>query len=114
MRATVVRGHTLGVSFGNPLSVEPSLDVFNEEAYKSIDFAILVARIYGIKLLIPLVDNVNGNVHPPMELTLLTLRVIAVVQLVSWWEIPIHRMARYVSCSFLTSHTDLAHGNPIM
>lgn len=59
MHATVVRGHTLGVSFGTPLSVETALDVFNDEAYEAIDFAILVARIYGIKLLIPLVDNVR-------------------------------------------------------
>ncbi|KAA1472200.1 glycoside hydrolase [Dentipellis sp. KUC8613] len=59
MHGTTVRGHTLGISVGNPLSVEPSLDVFNEEAYEAIDFAILAARIYGIKLLIPLVDNYN-------------------------------------------------------
>ena len=49
MRGTTIRGHTLGISVGNPLSVEPSLDVFNEAAYESIDFAISVARIYGIK-----------------------------------------------------------------
>ncbi|TFY71901.1 hypothetical protein EVG20_g1114 [Dentipellis fragilis] len=59
MHGTTVRGHTLGISVGNPLSVEPSLDVFNNEAYEAIDFAILAARIYGIKLLIPLVDNYN-------------------------------------------------------
>ena len=59
MHATAIRGHTLGVSFGNPLSIEPALDVWNDDAYESIDFAILVARIYGIKLLIPLVDNVS-------------------------------------------------------
>lgn len=63
MRATVIRGHTLGISFGTPLSVETALDVFNDDAYKSIDFAILVARIYGIKLLIPLVDNVSDYSH---------------------------------------------------
>lgn len=50
MRGTAVRGHTLGISVGNPLSVEPELDVFNEAAYESIDFAIAVARIYGIKV----------------------------------------------------------------
>lgn len=49
MRGTAVRGHTLGISVGNPLSVEPDLDVFNEAAYESIDFAITVARVYGIK-----------------------------------------------------------------
>ncbi|KAF8588241.1 glycoside hydrolase family 5 protein [Ramaria rubella] len=59
MRGTTIRGHTLGISVGNPLSVEPSLDVFNEAAYESIDFAIMVARIYGLKLVIPLIDNYN-------------------------------------------------------
>ncbi|KAH8118194.1 glycoside hydrolase [Phellopilus nigrolimitatus] len=62
MRGTAVRGHTLGISVGNPLSVEPSLDVFNEDAYDSIDFAILAARFIrnqGSCLLIPLVDNYN-------------------------------------------------------
>lgn len=59
MRGTTIRSHTLGISVGNPLSIEPSLDVFNDAAYESIDFAILAARIYGIKLLIPLVDNYN-------------------------------------------------------
>ncbi|THH09858.1 hypothetical protein EW146_g8551 [Bondarzewia mesenterica] len=44
MQGTSVRGHTLGISVGNPLSVEPSLDVFNEDAYESIDFTILAAR----------------------------------------------------------------------
>ena len=62
MGGTAVRGHTLGISVGNPLSVEPSLDVFNNDAYESIDFAILAARVYGIKLLIPLVDNVSLHI----------------------------------------------------
>ncbi|TDL25766.1 glycoside hydrolase [Rickenella mellea] len=59
MLGTTVRGHTLGISVGNPLSVEPSLGVFNNAAYEAIDFAILVARIYNVKLYIPLVDNYN-------------------------------------------------------
>lgn len=79
MGGTAVRAHTLGVSFGNALSVEPSLDVFNEKAYAAIDFAVVAAKLYGIKvsavmpiidssskadrittqLLIPLVDNVG-------------------------------------------------------
>lgn len=50
MHGSMVRGHTLGISVGNPLSVEPSLDVFNNAAYESIDFAILAARVYGIKV----------------------------------------------------------------
>lgn len=46
MRGTTTRG----IFVRNPLSIEPSLDVFNEAAYESIDFAILAARIYGIKV----------------------------------------------------------------
>jgi hypothetical protein len=53
MGGIAVRGHTLGISVGNPLSVEPSLDVFNEGAYESIDFAIAAARVYGLKVLTP-------------------------------------------------------------
>ncbi|KZV94211.1 glycoside hydrolase [Exidia glandulosa HHB12029] len=59
MHGTTIRGHTLGVSVGLPLSIEPALDVFNEEAYESVDFAILAARVYGLKLMIPLTDNYN-------------------------------------------------------
>lgn len=44
MGATTVRSTTLGVSTGHPLSVEPSLGVFNEDALKLIDYAIAVAR----------------------------------------------------------------------
>ena len=57
MRGTAVRGHTLAGSFGNPLSVEPDLDVFNEAAYESIDFAITVARLYGVKVGYTLFDQ---------------------------------------------------------
>ncbi|KZO90583.1 glycoside hydrolase family 5 protein [Calocera viscosa TUFC12733] len=59
MRGTTIRAHTLGISFGNALSVEPTPGVYNQTAYEAIDFAILAARIYGIKLMIPLVDNYN-------------------------------------------------------
>jgi mannan endo-1,4-beta-mannosidase len=59
MRGTTIRAHTLGISFGNALSVEPSPGVYNQTAYEAIDFAILAARVYGIKLMIPLVDNYN-------------------------------------------------------
>ncbi|KAG8734814.1 hypothetical protein FRC10_011398 [Ceratobasidium sp. 414] len=59
MRGTVIRGHTLGISVGTPLSIEPALNQWNDKAYEAIDFAILAARLYGIKLLIPLTDNYN-------------------------------------------------------
>jgi hypothetical protein len=53
---SVVRGHTLGISTGNPLSFEPSLGVFNDSALDAADYAIFVADSLGIKLQIPLTD----------------------------------------------------------
>ena len=50
MRINAIRAHTLGISVGNPLSVEPALDQFNENAYEAIDFAILAAKLYGLKV----------------------------------------------------------------
>jgi mannan endo-1,4-beta-mannosidase len=57
MGATVVRSHTLGISVGCPLCIEPSLGVFNEAALQHVDYAIMSAKKHGIKLIIPLVDN---------------------------------------------------------
>jgi len=57
MGATVIRSHTLGSSIGHPLSIWPSLNNTNEEALTHVDYAIAVAREWGIRLIIPLVDN---------------------------------------------------------
>jgi hypothetical protein len=57
MGATVVRSTTLGVSTGNSLSVEPSLNTFNDAAFASIDYAVATASKLGIRLIIPLTDN---------------------------------------------------------
>lgn len=54
---TMIRGHTLGISVGNPLSVWPEPGKVNEQAFNSIDWAVYQAGVYGIRLLIPLVDN---------------------------------------------------------
>lgn len=54
---TMIRAHTLGVSTGNPLSVWPEPRVVNEKAFDSIDWAIYQAGVYGIRLMVPLVDN---------------------------------------------------------
>jgi len=66
MGATVVRAHTLGISVGCSLCVEPSLGVFNEEAMQHIDYAIKSAHEHGIRLIIPLIDNwryYHGGIH---------------------------------------------------
>ena len=57
MGATVVRSHTLGISVGCPLCIEPSPGVFNEVALQHVDYAIVSAKRHGLKLIIPLVDN---------------------------------------------------------
>jgi hypothetical protein len=57
MGATVVRSHTLGISTGCSLCVEPALNRFNQVAFQHIDYAIQSARLHHIRLIIPLTDN---------------------------------------------------------
>lgn len=57
MGARVVRSHTLGISVGCSLCVEPALGRFNQVALRHIDYAIESAREHHIKLIIPLTDN---------------------------------------------------------
>jgi mannan endo-1,4-beta-mannosidase len=55
--ATVVRSHTLGISVGCPLCLEPSLNSFNDQAFNTIDYAIYAAGQRGIRLIIPFTDG---------------------------------------------------------
>ena len=57
MGATVVRSHTLGISVGCTLCIEPSLGTFNQTALARADYAIKTAGENGIRLIIPLTDN---------------------------------------------------------
>lgn len=57
MGARIIRSQTLGVSVGNPLSMMPSLGVYNEEAFDTIDWAVWQARQHGLRIVAPLVDN---------------------------------------------------------
>ncbi|KAL9621248.1 MAG: hypothetical protein Q9160_004269 [Pyrenula sp. 1 TL-2023] len=57
MGARTIRSQTLGVSVGNPLSLEPSLNVFNDEAFETIDWAVYEAGRHGIRIVPPLIDN---------------------------------------------------------
>jgi hypothetical protein len=57
MGATVVRSHTLGISTGDPHSLEPALDQWNDAAFASIDHAVADARRLGLRLVVPLTDN---------------------------------------------------------
>ena len=66
MGATVVRAHTLGISVGCSLCVEPSRGVFNAEAMQHIDYAIKSAHDHNIRLIIPFTDNwryYHGGIH---------------------------------------------------
>jgi len=57
MGGTTIRSHTLGVSTGNPLSLMPTGGKVNEEAFLAIDWAVYQARMYGLRLMVPLTDN---------------------------------------------------------
>lgn len=57
MGARTIRGHTLGISVGNPLSVIPELGIVNDEALTTMDWAIYQARQHGLRIFAPLVDN---------------------------------------------------------
>lgn len=57
MGARTIRSQTLGVSVGNPLSLQPSLGTFNDDAFDPIDWAVYQARTHGLRIFPPLVDN---------------------------------------------------------
>ena len=55
--ARIIRSQTLGVSVGNPLSVMPTLGVYNQQAFDTIDYSVFQARQHGIRIMAPLIDN---------------------------------------------------------
>jgi len=57
MGTTVIRGHTLGVSTGNPRSFEPALNTFNHSALEIADFAVAYGSKLGLRFIVPLTDN---------------------------------------------------------
>ena len=57
MGSRVVRAHTLGVNLGSPNSLAPTLGLFNNNAFASIDYAVAESGRLGLKLLVPLTDN---------------------------------------------------------
>lgn len=59
MGATVIRCQTCGISTGSPLSIEPSLNQFNDSAFNSIDYTLATARRLGLRVTIPLTDYWN-------------------------------------------------------
>jgi len=59
MGATVVRCQTCGISTGSPLSIEPSLNQYNDSAFNTIDYTLATARKLGLRVTIPLTDYWN-------------------------------------------------------
>lgn len=59
MGVTVVRAQSLGISTGNPLSVEPAPGMFNPRAFAAIDYSVYRAGQLGLKLIIPLTNYWN-------------------------------------------------------
>jgi hypothetical protein len=74
MGGNVIRSHTLGISYGcangagnggvsNGKCMQPSPGVYNEEAFRHVDYAIYAAGQRGIRLIIPLVDEYQMYFH---------------------------------------------------
>ncbi|CAD6569290.1 MAG: hypothetical protein CYPHOPRED_003272 [Cyphobasidiales sp. Tagirdzhanova-0007] len=57
MGANTIRSSSLGISLGNALSIEPTLGNFNDEAFDIIDYTLFAAREYGLRVIIPLMDE---------------------------------------------------------
>ncbi|GAA5926559.1 uncharacterized protein JCM15063_000308 [Sporobolomyces koalae] len=59
MGANTVRAHSCGISVGpnNPYQLEPSWNVYNDAAWDARDYAIYAAGKYGLRIILPLVDN---------------------------------------------------------
>jgi len=63
---SVVRSHSMGISTGNPLSFEPTFNVFNDSALDAADYAIYIGQQLNIYFIIPLTDNYkyyHGGYH---------------------------------------------------
>jgi mannan endo-1,4-beta-mannosidase len=80
MGAHLIRSQTLGISVGNPLSLEPELGVWNEQAFDTIDWAVWQARQHGLRILPPLTDNYVCYVNFPSDLLADNIRIITTVE----------------------------------
>jgi hypothetical protein len=59
MGARIARVHTLGISVGKPMTMMPTLGVWDPVAVDKADYVIKSAKAAGIRLMIPLVDRWN-------------------------------------------------------
>ncbi len=62
MGESAARAYGLMLSVGCPRCVRPTLNSFNEDALKRIDYALMSADQHNIRLVVPLVEGIpNGN-----------------------------------------------------
>jgi len=78
--AHLIRSQTLGISVGNPLSLEPDLGVWNEQAFDTIDWAVWQARQHGLRILPPLTDNYVRFITPSSYVLTDNIRIISMVE----------------------------------
>ncbi|GAA94324.1 glycoside hydrolase family 5 protein [Mixia osmundae IAM 14324] len=57
MGANTIRALSLGISYGNSLSLMPSLNTYNAQAWDAIDYAVYAAGQYGLRVIITLGDD---------------------------------------------------------
>lgn len=93
MGARTIRSQTLGISIGNPLSLEPELGVFNDKAFETIDWAVYQAREPGLRIMAPLIDNYVRSKH--IALAADSEGISHHAGLLSWWQIRLSTLARH-------------------
>jgi mannan endo-1,4-beta-mannosidase len=57
MGARVVRSQTMGDTVGCPLCIEPELGKFNDAAFQASDYALVVARKHGMRIIVSLIGD---------------------------------------------------------
>ncbi|KAK4056494.1 hypothetical protein OIO90_002341 [Microbotryomycetes sp. JL221] len=57
MMSYTIRAHTLGANVGTSLSIENALGQYSQRAADAVDWAIYAAKMYGIRLIVPLTDQ---------------------------------------------------------
>ena len=97
MGGRLIRSQTLGISVGNPLSLEPDLNVWNDQAFNTIDWAVYQAREHGIRIMAPLIDNYVSTVF------LVLVKDSQGEGLLPWGKVCLFALARHqhIDCGWL-------------
>lgn len=54
MGSNTIRSTSMGVSTGKPITIHPSLNMYNHPNFEPLDYAVYAAGRYGLRLVIPL------------------------------------------------------------